>query len=90
MKWILVVLIGGVTPVTTDLTFQKLSDCLAAEVQLRQTYAEAFDAWSQRDRPSLERYGRRRERDYYRVENSKLKSSLTPALACPMWVLINR
>jgi hypothetical protein len=28
MKWILVVLIGGVTPVQTDVQFDKLSDCL--------------------------------------------------------------
>jgi hypothetical protein len=42
MKWVLVVLIGGVAPVTTDVTFEKLSDCLAAEQQLRQTYADAF------------------------------------------------
>ena len=31
MKWILVVLVGGVTPVQTDLKFDKLSDCLNAE-----------------------------------------------------------
>ena len=41
MKWILVVLIGGVTPVQTDLQFDKLSDCLSAEEQLRNTYADA-------------------------------------------------
>ena len=46
MKWILVVLIGGVTPVPTDLVFEKLSDCLIAEEQLRKTYAEAFEALS--------------------------------------------
>ena len=28
MKWILVVLVGGVTPVQTNLQFDKLSDCL--------------------------------------------------------------
>jgi hypothetical protein len=38
MKWILVVLIGGVTPVQTDLQFDKLSDCLSAEEQLQTTY----------------------------------------------------
>ena len=45
MKWILVVLIGGVTPVQTDVQFDKLSDCLSAEEQLRNTYADAYDAW---------------------------------------------
>jgi hypothetical protein len=32
---ILVVLIGGVTPVQTDVQFDKLSDCISAEEQLR-------------------------------------------------------
>jgi hypothetical protein len=59
MKWVLVVLIGGVNPVTTDVTFEKLSDCLAAEQQLRQTYAEAFDA-SQRDAEPIDRRDRHR------------------------------
>ena len=45
MKWILVVLIGGVTPVQTDVQFDKLSDCLSAEEQLRNTYADAYEAW---------------------------------------------
>jgi hypothetical protein len=45
MKWILVVLTGGVTPVQTDVQFDKLSDCLSAEEQLRKTYADAYDAW---------------------------------------------
>ena len=45
MRWILVVLIGGVTPVQTDLQFDKLSDCLSAEEQLRKTYADAYEAW---------------------------------------------
>ena len=44
MKWILVVLIGGVTPIQTDLQFEKLSECLNAEEQLRNTYAEAYEA----------------------------------------------
>ena len=38
MKWMLVVLVGGVTPVQTDVLFEKLSDCLAAEEQLGKTH----------------------------------------------------
>ena len=45
MKWILVVLIGGVTPIQTDLQFDKLSDCLTAEEQLQATYSKAYEAW---------------------------------------------
>jgi len=62
MKWILVVLIGGVTPVRTDLQFDKLSDCLSAEEQLRTTYADAYEAW---DRLAATRIERRR--DYRRA-----------------------
>ena len=59
MKWILVVLIGGVTPVQTDVQFEKLSDCLSAEEQLRNTYAEAYDAWDKSAAINIER-----RRDY--------------------------
>jgi hypothetical protein len=48
MKWMLVVLVGGVTPVQTDVMFDKLSDCLAAEEQLRKAYTDALDAWDKR------------------------------------------
>jgi hypothetical protein len=59
MKWILVVLIGGVTPVQTDVQFDKLSDCLSAEEQLRTTYADAYDAWDRSAAVNIER-----RRDY--------------------------
>jgi hypothetical protein len=72
MKWILVVLIGGVTPVTTDVTFEKLSDCLAAEQQLRQAYADAFDSWNQRAATS-DHFDRYRRRDHYRAREMEAK-----------------
>jgi hypothetical protein len=59
MKWILVVLIGGVTPVQTDVQFDKLSDCLIAEEQLRNTYADAYEAWDKSAAVNIER-----RRDY--------------------------
>jgi hypothetical protein len=55
MKWILVVLIGGVTPVQTDVQFNKLSDCLIAEEQLRSTYADAYEAWDKSAAVNIER-----------------------------------
>ena len=64
MKWILVVLIGGVTPVQTDLQFEKLSDCLTAEDQLRNTYAEAYEAWDRSAALNIER-----RREYRRVRD---------------------
>jgi hypothetical protein len=64
MKWILVVLIGGVTPVQTDVQFDKLSDCLTAEEQLRNTYADAYDAWDRSTAVNLER-----RRDYRRARD---------------------
>jgi hypothetical protein len=64
MKWILVVLIGGVNPVQTDLQFDKLSDCLSAEEQLRTTYAEAYEAWDKLAATNIER-----RRDYRKARN---------------------
>jgi hypothetical protein len=58
MQWILVVLVGGVAPVPTDLVFEKLSDCLVAAEQLRKAYADAFEAWNQRSLAVLDRYER--------------------------------
>jgi hypothetical protein len=75
MKWILVVLIGGMTPIQTDLKFEKLSDCLSAEEQLRVTYAEAYAAWERAAAGNLER-----RRDYRRardVEERRLANTGT-------------
>ncbi len=73
MKWILVVLIGGVTPVPTDLVFEKLADCLAAEVQLRQAYADALEASAPQISPDINRSERHRRRDYYRLREMEAK-----------------
>jgi|SRR5664279_337031 len=63
----------GLTPIPTDVTFEKLSDCLAAEEQLRQAYADAFDAWNQRAATTLDRFGRHRERDFHRTRELEAK-----------------
>lgn len=73
MKWILVVLIGGVTPVQTDLQFDKLSDCLSAEEQLQSTYAEAYEAWDKSAATNIERrrdYRKAREIQERRLANT--------------------
>jgi hypothetical protein len=73
MKWILVVLIGGVTPVQTDLQFDKLSDCLSAEQQLRNTYADAYQAWDKLAATNIERrrdYRKARELQERRLANT--------------------
>jgi len=62
MKWMLVVLVGGVTPVQTGVLFEKLADCLAAEEQLRTAYADALEAWDKRATVAFER-----RRDYVRA-----------------------
>ena len=51
----LVVLVGGITPVQTDVLFEKLSDCLVAEEQLRKAYTDALDAWDKRAALTFER-----------------------------------
>ena len=73
MKWMLVVLVGGVTPVQTDVLFEKLSDCLAAEAQLRKTYADALVAWDQRTASAFERrrdYVKARQLQARKLDNS--------------------
>ena len=71
MKWILVVLVGGVSPVNTDLVFDKFADCLAAEQQMRQHYSDAFDAW---DRMAAARIDRRS--DYKKARDIEAKRLL--------------
>ncbi len=73
MKWILVVLVGGVTPIQTDLQFDKLSDCLNAEEQLRITYADAYEAWDTLAANNIERrrdYRKARELQERRLANT--------------------
>jgi hypothetical protein len=47
MKWLLVVLVFGNAPVTTNLLFASLDDCLRAEAQMRESYAVAYNTWRQ-------------------------------------------
>ena len=77
MKWMLVVLVGGVTPVNTDLMFEKFADCLAAEEQMRKHYAEAFEVW---DRGAALRIERRR--DYSRARDLQAKRLLSNIGTC--------
>ena len=73
MKWMLVVLVGGMTPVQTDVLFEKLSDCLAAEEQLRKAYTDALMAWDKQAAMTFERrrdYVRARELQARKLDNS--------------------
>jgi hypothetical protein len=73
MKWMLVVLVGGVTPVQTDVLFEKLSDCLAAEEQLGKAYADALEAWDKRAALAFDRrrdYVRARQLQARKLDNS--------------------
>jgi hypothetical protein len=82
MKWVLVVLIGGVAPVTTDVTFEKLSDCLAAEQQLRQTYVDALDAWN-REVDTVDRTDRRRGRRYHKARELEARKFANAGTCVP-------
>jgi hypothetical protein len=77
MKWMLVVLVGGVSPVNTDLVFDKFSDCLSAEEQMRQHYSDAFDAW---DRMAAARIDRRS--DYRKARDVQAKRLLSNVGTC--------
>lgn len=71
MNWMLVVLVGGVTPVNTNLIFDKFSECLAAEEQMRQHYVDAFEAWDRTAAVSADR-----RRDYRRARDMQAKRLL--------------
>ncbi len=62
MKGMLVVLVGGLNPMPTDIIFDKLSDCFSAEEQQRRAFIEALEA---RDKRALASFERRR--DYVRA-----------------------
>ena len=77
MKWMLVVLVGGVSPVNTDLVFDKFSDCLAAEEQMRQHYSDAFDAWDSVVAAKIDR-----RRDYKKARDMEAKRLLSNVGTC--------
>lgn|SRR5689334_21023461 len=77
MKWMLVVLVGGITPVNTDLVFDKFSECLAAEEQMRQHYADAFEAWDRSAAMKIER-----RRDYKKARELEAKRLLGNVGTC--------
>lgn len=77
MKWMLVVLVGGMTPINTDLVFEKFSDCLAAEEQMRQHYADAFDKWDKAAAQTIDR-----RRDYARARDVQAKRLLSNIGTC--------
>jgi hypothetical protein len=76
MKWMLVVLVGGITPVNTNLVFEKFADCLAAEEQMRRHYADAFEAW---DRGAV---NIQRRREYTRARDLQAKRRLSNVGTC--------
>ncbi len=46
MKWMLIVLVFGGSPAKTNLIFDTLDDCLAAEDLMRNEYSLAFNKWN--------------------------------------------
>ena len=73
VKWMLVVLVSGVTPVSTNL----VCECLAVEEQMRQHYIDAFEAW---DRSAAVNADRRR--DYRRAKDMQAKRLLGNVGTC--------
>ena len=45
MKWMLIVIMFNGSPVKTNLLFNTLDDCLAAEESMRKEYAIAYNKW---------------------------------------------
>lgn len=77
MKWMLVVLVGGMTPVNTDLVFDKFADCLAAEEQMRKHYTDAFEVWDRWAAANIER-----RREYTKVRDLQAKRLLSNIGTC--------
>ena len=77
MKWMLVVLVGGITPVNTNLVFDKFADCLAAEEQMRKHYADAFETWERGAAGNFER-----RRDFARARDMQAKRLLSNVGTC--------
>jgi hypothetical protein len=47
MKWMLVVMVFGITPVKTNLLFNNINDCLDAEDAMRAEYTRTFNTWQE-------------------------------------------
>jgi hypothetical protein len=77
MKWMLVVLVNGITPVNTDLVFDKFADCLAAEEQMRKHYSDAFEAWDRWAAANIER-----RREYTKARDLQAKRLLANIGTC--------
>ena len=45
MKWMLIVMVFGVSPVKTNLLFNTIDDCLNAEDAMRAEYTRTFNTW---------------------------------------------
>ena len=48
MKWLLVVIVMN-TPLKTELTFTTLDDCLRAETEMRQQWADLYNSAKKRN-----------------------------------------
>lgn len=78
MKWMLVVLVFETAPVKTNLVFDTLGACLAAEEEVRQTYVNAFNAQSAAARDGMT------ESDYIQWSNFlESRLSRNPATCIP-------
>ena len=73
----LVVLVNGVTPVNTNLVFDKFSDCLVAEEQMRKHYLDAFDAWDRGPAMTIQQ-----RRQYARERDLQAKRLLSNTGTC--------
>jgi len=70
----------GITPINTDLVFDKFSDCLAAEEQMRTHCVDGFEAW---DRTAAIKFDRRR--DYAKARELQAKRLLSNVGTCVPW-----
>jgi hypothetical protein len=46
MKWTIIIVVFGTTPVPTNLRFDSLTSCWAREAEIRQEYINTFNEWA--------------------------------------------
>jgi hypothetical protein len=64
MKWMLVIMVFGTTPVKTELIFQSLSECLKAEDQMKAEYVTAYNIWDKWARENTQESGYPKSKEY--------------------------
>lgn len=74
MKWLLVVMVFGTSPVKTDMVFDTLEQCIEADDAMRTAYANEYNAWLARAKADPKKYNYPASQKYFQrklgIENT--------------------